>query len=65
VLSLLLLVALGLLISRFFTTHSFYVYGAEVQGNQFADTNEIYAASGLHELSMFWIKPEQVEAAIS
>lgn len=65
VLSLFLLAALGLLISRFFTTHSFYVYEAEVQGNQFVDTNEIYAASGLHELSIFWIKPEQVEAAIS
>ena len=65
VLSLLLLAALGLLISQFFTTHRFYVYEVEVQGNQFIDTNEIYNASGLHEFSIFWINTEQVEAAIS
>ncbi len=65
VLSVLLLVALALLTSQFFTTHRFYVYEAEVQGNQFVDQSEIYNASGLHEMSIFWIKPEQAEAAIS
>ena len=65
VLSLLLLAALALLTSQFFTTHRFYVYDVKVQGNQFVDRNEIYTASGLHEISVFWIKPEQVEAAIS
>jgi len=65
VLSVLLLAALTFILSQFFTTHRFYVYEAEVQGNQFADGNEIYDASGLHELSIFWIKPGQVEAAIS
>jgi cell division septal protein FtsQ len=64
VLSLLLLVILGWLTSQFFTTDRFYVYGASIRGNQLADRNEIYAASGLHEISIFWIKPEQVEAAI-
>jgi cell division septal protein FtsQ len=65
VLSVLLLVALAWLTSQFFTTHRFYVYDAEVRGNRFVDRKEIYDASGLHELSIFWIKPEQVEAAIS
>jgi cell division septal protein FtsQ len=64
-LSLLLLAALALLTSQFFTTDRFYVYDAEVQGNRFVDRSEIYAASGLHELSIFWINTGQVEAAIS
>ena len=65
VLSVLLLVTLALLTSQFFTTHRFYVYEAEVQGNRFVDQSEIYSASGLHEMSIFWIKPEQAEADIS
>ena len=43
----------------------FYVYEADVQGNQFIGQKEIYDASGLHELSMFWINSERAEAAIS
>lgn len=65
VLSLLLLAALGFLTSQFFTTDRFYVYEAEVQGNRFVDRAEIYRASGLHELSMFWVNSAQAEAAIS
>jgi len=64
-LSVLLLAALALLTSQFFTTDRFYIYEAEVLGNQFTDRGEIYSASGLHEMSIFWIKPEQAEAAIS
>ncbi len=65
VLSVLLLAVLVLLASQFFTTHRFYVYDAEVKGNQFVSSDEIYDASGLHELSIFWIKPDEVEAAIA
>ena len=64
-LSVLLLAALALLTSQFFATHRFYVYEAEVQGNQFVGRDEIYDASDLHEWSIFWIKPERAEAAIS
>lgn len=64
-LSVLLLAVLALLIGQFFTTYRFYVYEAEVQGNQFVDQKEIYDASGMDEWNIFWIKPEQVEAAIS
>lgn len=65
VLSLLLLAVLALLTSQFFTTYGFYVYEAEVQGNRFVDPTEIYDASGMDEWNIFWIKPEQAEAAIS
>jgi cell division septal protein FtsQ len=64
-LSLLLLTALGLLTSQFFTTDRFYVYEAEVQGNQFVDQDEIYNVSGVDSMSIFWINPEQVEATVS
>lgn len=65
VLSVLLLIALGLITSQFFTTDRFYIYEAEVEGNQFVDSAEIYNASGLHEWSIFWVNPERVEAQIS
>lgn len=62
--SVLLLAALSLLTSQFFTNYGFYIYEATVQGNQFVEADEIYAASGLEGMSIFWINPEQVEAAI-
>jgi cell division septal protein FtsQ len=64
ILSLLLLAAFGLIMSQFFTTYRFYVYEVKVRGNQFVDPQEIYDVSGLHELSIFWINPDKVEAAI-
>ncbi len=63
-LSVFLLAVLTLFIRQFFATSRFYVYDAEVQGNQFVHGDEIYDASGLNELSIFWVKPRQVEAAI-
>lgn len=65
ILSLFLLAILALITSQFFTTYRFYVYEAEIQGNQFVNASDIYNASGLHELSIFWINPKKVEAAIS
>jgi hypothetical protein len=65
VLSVLLLAALSLLTSQFFTTYRFYVYEATVQGNRFVGENEIYAASDLEGMSIFWINPEKTEAGIS
>jgi cell division septal protein FtsQ len=64
-LSALLLAALSLLTSQFFTNYAFYVYEATVQGNQFVEADEIYAASDLEGMSMFWINPEKTEAGIS
>jgi len=61
---LLLLAFLGLIMGRFFTSYTFYVYQAEVRGSQFIDPQEIYHVSGVHELSIFWINPEKVEHAI-
>ena len=65
VLSVLLLAALALLTSQFFASDRFYVYDIEVQGNQFVGRDEIYDASGVHTFSIFWVKPDRVEAAIS
>jgi cell division septal protein FtsQ len=65
VLSMILLAALTLLTSQFFTTYRFYVYEATVQGNRFVKEDEIYAASDLEGMSMFWINPEKAEADIS
>ena len=65
VLSVLLLVALSLLTSQFFTTYRFYVYQATVQGNRFIKEDEIYAASDLEGMSIFCINPEKAEADIT
>jgi len=64
-LSVLLLAALSLLTSQFFTNYGFYVYEATVRGNRFVEADEVYAASSLEGMSIFWIKPQQVEAAVS
>lgn len=65
VLSALLLAALSLLTSQFFTTYRFYVYEATVQGNRFVEENEIYTASDLEGMSTFWINPEKAGADIT
>jgi len=65
ILSVLLLVSLALLTSQFFTTDRFYVYEPEVHGNQFVGLDEIRDASDLYTLSIFWVKPDQVEADIA
>lgn len=49
----------------FFGTEDFYVYGAAVQGNLVVPAGEIFEASGLDSLSIFWIDPEQVAEAVA
>jgi cell division septal protein FtsQ len=51
----LLLAALGWAAYAVFTSSSFYVYGAEVQGNAVVTPEEVYAASQLDSLSVFWV----------
>jgi len=64
VLGFLLLLALCWLTYQLFATEAFYVYEARVVGNQLVPAEEIYQNSGLEEMSIFWINPTQVEAAI-
>jgi cell division septal protein FtsQ len=51
--------------SRFFMTDRFYIYEIEVRGNQFVGEEVILDASDLYTLSIFWVKPDEVEAAVS
>src|SRR5512136_3445701 len=51
----LLLAALGWAAYAVFTSSSFYVYGAEVQGNAVVTPGEVYAASQLDGMSVFWV----------
>jgi cell division septal protein FtsQ len=57
-----LLLALGGLTYQLFAMENFYVYEAEVVGNQLLPAEEIYHHSGLEEMSIFWIDPAQIEA---
>jgi len=50
------LTALYLLFQR----DTFYVYNASVSGNHLLTTAEIYAASGVDSLSVFWVNPNEV-----
>ncbi len=59
-LAVLLLVTLGWAIYAIFDSPNFYVYGAEVQGNVAVTPGEVYAASGLEGMSVFWVDPAAV-----
>jgi cell division protein FtsQ len=61
----LLLLALGCLTYQLFATEAFYVYAAQVVGNQLVPAEEIYRNSGLEGMSIFWITPAQVEATVA
>ena len=54
----LLLAALGWAAYAVFTSSSFYVHGAEVQGNAVVTPEEVYAASQLDGLSVFWVNAD-------
>ena len=57
-LTLLLFVWVGYLLFRY---DAFYVYAADIQGNHILGAEEIYAASQVHTLSVFWIDPKTVK----
>ncbi len=63
--SVFLLVALGWLAGQFFITDKFYVHEITVVGNQFVSAEEIFSASELAGLSIFWVDPARVEAAVA
>jgi len=58
--ALLLLCAMTTLLIWFFVDESFYVYGAQVQGNSLVSAGEVYQAGGLHCMSIFYIDRQQV-----
>jgi cell division protein FtsQ len=59
-----LLAALGWSGYTLFTTPSFFVYGAEIDGNAALSDREIYLAGQIDQQSIFWINPAQVEARL-
>jgi len=60
----LLLLVLGWAVYTIFASPDFYVYGAEVQGNTVVTPEEVYAASELEGMSIFWINPDEVAARV-
>lgn len=62
ILGLILLVALGCWL---FLTDDFYVYEITVQGNRLVSAEEIFAASGLDGLSIFWVNPRRVADTVA
>jgi cell division protein FtsQ len=48
-----------------FTTPSFFVYGAQIRGNEALSDREIYLASQVDRQSIFWVNPEKIESQIA
>ncbi len=47
-----------------FGTDEFYVYSADISGNHVLSADEIYRASGVDSLSIFWVKPRTVQERV-
>jgi cell division protein FtsQ len=59
-----LLVVLGWGLYTLFTAPIFYVSGVEVRGNAMISAEEVYAASDLDRLSIFWVDSDAVRSRI-
>jgi len=44
-----------------FGTDKFYVYSADISGNHVLNADEIFQASGVNNLSIFWVNPRTVQ----
>ena len=60
---LLFLLLVGLL-GYFFASYDFYVYDAEVVGAEHLSLQEVFEVSGVDEMSVFYIRPVEVEARL-
>jgi cell division protein FtsQ len=56
----LVLVLLSWSLYELFTSPLFFVYGAEIKGNEAVSVREIYIASEIDSQSIFWINPTEV-----
>jgi hypothetical protein len=52
------------LVAYGFAAPDFYVYSAEVTGAHHLKAEDIYQAAGIHEQSIFWVRPGQVEQVL-
>lgn len=48
-----------------FSTPAFFVYGAEITGNEALSKQEIYAASRVNNQSVFWLNPRRVAEQVA
>jgi hypothetical protein len=60
----LLLLLLGLLLYYFFVSYQFYIYDVEVAGMERLGLQEVLDASQVGEMSVFYVRPTEVEARI-
>lgn len=60
----LLLVILGWATYAIFDSPNFYVYGIEVEGNSAVTPQEIYAATKLEGISIFWVNPKTIAGRV-
>lgn len=63
-LALLMLLAMVALLAWFFVDTRFFIYEAEVQGNALVSADEVYRASGLDTMSVFYVNWRQVAERI-
>ncbi len=59
-----LLLILFLSLYLLFMRETFYVYGAAIGGNRAVTMTEIYTASEIHNMSVFWIDPDSIKAKV-
>ncbi len=62
---LLALTGLGWTLFLLFSTPTFFVYTAEIRGNEAVSAREIYQMSGIDSQSVFWINPADVAKRIT
>ena len=60
----LLCLLLGGLLGYLFASYDFYVYDAEVAGARHLSPQEVFEASEVNEMSIFYIRPAEVEARL-
>jgi len=60
----LLLAAIGWIVYTLFDSPNFYVYGADVQGNGVVTPDEVYVASELEGMSIFWVDPATIATRV-
>jgi len=60
----LLLLLLGGLLGYFFISYDFYVYDAEIVGTELVSPQEVFEASGIEGLSIFYAEPSEIEARL-
>ncbi len=61
----LVLAGLGWLLYAIFTTSMFFVYRADIKGNQALSKMEVYRASGIDSQSIFWLNPAEIERKLA